>query len=125
MAKATGVGPYSGRLAYDSDTDFHVDPEGVPVVTEDGGRTWRYATDGDASHYDRYHEQFVGVDPTANKLGELQLEHGRERAEALMAEEEPHHYETQPDDPHFAGVRLLHDSTAPVQTGHTEAWTNE
>ena len=116
---------YSGRLAFDPDTHFHVAEDGRPVVTEDGGKSWRYAEDGDPSHYDRYHQQFAQVDTTANQLGELQLEHGRVEAERLLREQQPHHFEVQPDDAHFAGVRADPDHVAETITGHTEAWRDE
>lgn len=118
-------GVYSGRLSFDPDTLFHTDPDGNPVVTEDGGKTWRYATESDPSHFDRYHQNFVAIDSTANKLAELQMEHGREKAEELMREQHPHHYEVQPDDPHFAGVRSESDVKSPKLTGHTDAWSDQ
>lgn len=127
---------YSGRLAYDPETDFHTDAEGTPVVTPDGGETWVYAEADDPSHHDRYHQAYANVDGTANRLLELQLEHGRVKAEELMRDEEPHHFEPSPDDPHYQqGARdpvtgeVTHtrvasdpDHVAATVTGHTDAW---
>lgn len=127
---------YSGRLGYDPETDFHVDLDGKPVVTPDGGKTWLYADEDDPSHHERYHERYAGVDGTANKLLELQLEHGRVKAEELMREQEPHHFKPTDDDPHYVeGARdpvtgtvthtqLRHDPdhVAAVVTGHTDAY---
>jgi hypothetical protein len=127
---------YSGRLAYDPETDFHTDEEGVPVVTDDGGKTWRYADDSDPSHHERYHERYAGVDGTANRLLELQLEHGRVKAEELMREQEPHHFAPTEDDPHFqegatdpvtgevthTRVKSDPDHIAATVTGHTDAY---
>lgn len=114
---------YVGRLAFDSDTEFHVDPDGKPVVTDDQGLTWRYATDADTSHNARYQEQAVAVDSTPNVMLELQLEHGRVKAEEIMREQHPHHFEVQPDDAHAAGVKTDPDPVAETITSHTEAWS--
>lgn len=127
MPKTAPTGAYSGRLSFEADHDsphygFHTDLDGNPVVTEDEGKTWRYAEEGDPSHFERYHQRFATVDGTANRLLELQLEHGREKAEELMREEQPHHFEVQSDDPHFDGVLSDPDHIAEKITGHTEAW---
>ncbi len=126
---------YHGRLAFDPDTDFHIDPEGKPVVTFDDGVTWFYATDGDTSHAARHHQQTLVVDGTQIQLIELQLEHGREKAEQLMKELHPHHYDPLPDDPHYvkgakdeAGkvhntrIKFSPDHVAETETSHTAAW---
>jgi hypothetical protein len=138
---------YTGRLAFDPETGFHTEMlagkvnvpveledgtwgnatedrlvPGKRVVTDDGGKTWRYATAEDTSHNDRYATGLLTVESTENKLLELQLEHGREKAEALMRDEEPHHFEVQPDDPHFASVRVDPDHVAETVTSHTEAY---
>jgi len=122
-------GAYQGRLAYDSDNDFHIDPDGHAVLTEDGGRTWRYAAPDDTNHYDRYHTGVLHVVKTTGTVeGELLAKYGSDRAEEvaqMMREQHPHHYETQPEDPHFAAVGSHSDSKAPKVTGHTEAWPNE
>jgi hypothetical protein len=47
------------------------------------------------------------------------LEHGRDKAAELV---EPHHFEVQPDDEHFGGVRFDPDTKAETITGHTEAY---
>lgn len=137
---------YSGRLAFDPDTGFHTEMvegtvnvpvqlddgtwgnetqtalvPGKPVVTDDDGKTWRYATDADTPHNDRYATAPLTIDGTANKLLELQLEHGRVKAEEIMREEDPHHFEVQPDDPHFDGIRSDPDHVAETITSHTEA----
>ena len=96
---------YSGRLAFDPDSGFHLAENGKKVVTLDEGKTWQYATAADTSHIERYQERVVEVDTTAN-----------------AAEPEPHHYEVQADDPHFAGVRSDPDVVAPTLTSHTEAY---
>lgn len=130
---------YSGRLAYDPETNFHLAEDGRQVVTPDGGETWVYAKSGDPSHLDRYHVRHVGVDTTANKLGELQLEHGRVKAEELLREQQPHHFEVQPGDPHFeegaadpTTGTITHsrpkadpDHVAAVVTSHTDAWKEQ
>lgn len=128
------AGEYHGRLTFDPENNFHTDDDGNTVVTEDGGKTWRYASDDDDSHFDRYHQQFAGVDGTANRLAELSYEHGRERAEEMLREEQPHHFEPQEGDPHFAaGARsesgvVTHtrttsvpDQKAATLTGHTDS----
>jgi hypothetical protein len=96
---------YSGRLAYDPETDFHTDPSGRPVVTLDGGKTWYYALDDDFSHFSRYHERYAVVDTTAN-----------------AAEPEPHHYEVQEDDAHYDGIKSDPDIIAERITSHTDAY---
>lgn len=47
-------GAYSGRLAFDPDREVHTDANGAAVVTEDGGRSWRYADADDVGHNERY-----------------------------------------------------------------------
>ncbi len=85
--------PYTGRMSFDPESNFHLSEDGQRVVTYDDGESWHYATDDDSSHFDRYHQQHVSVDSTANALQELQLEHGRVKAEEIMRELHPHHYE--------------------------------
>lgn len=111
---------YSGRLAFDPETGFHIGEDGSAVVTDDEGSTWRYADEGDTPHNDRYQQAIVGVDSTANQLLELQLEHGREKAAELV---DAHHFDVQPDDEHAAGVRFHPDAVASTITSHTEAWS--
>ena len=113
---------YDGRLAFDPETGFHLSEDGDPVVTDDAGKTWRYAEEGDPSHLERYHERHAAVDSTANRLLELQLEHGREKAAELMRDEHPHHFEVQPDDPHADGLKSDPDHVAAKVTSHTGAW---
>lgn len=113
---------YVGRLAFDPDTEFHVDPDGKPVVTDDAGVTWRYATDKDSSHNARFQQQALAVDGTPNVLFELQLEHGRVKAEEIMREQHPHHFEVQPDDDHAGGVKTDPDDVAETITSHTASW---
>jgi hypothetical protein len=52
-------GQYSGRLAWDHDTGFHLDTKGRRVVTDDEGKSWRYAKRGDQSHHERYHRAYT------------------------------------------------------------------
>lgn len=101
---------YSGRLAYDPETDFHISEDGTKLVTNDGGKTYQEAAEDDTSHFERYHEAFAVVDMTAN---------------APESEQEPHHLEVQPDDPHFKRVRFHPDAVAPMVTSHTEAKHDE
>lgn len=109
-------GPYSGRLAFDSVSGFHLDPKGFPVVTDDAGKTWRYAVKGDESHQEKYHKRVVTVAGTGDS--------------------DPHHTFPTPDDPHFdagatdpesgktTNTRLINsqDDVAPLETSHTEAY---
>lgn len=112
---------YRGRLAFDPETNFHTDNEGRQVVTPDGGQTWYYAEDGDPSHFERYHKRFAEVDTTANAVL------GMDPSEAREAH--PHHFEVQPDDPHYDGSQqnktaLLYDPDVEAAkiTSHTEAY---
>jgi hypothetical protein len=139
---------YNGRLAFDDVSGFHramVEGEinvpvqlddgtwgnevqkalvpGDAVVTDDEGKSWRYATKDDTPHNDRYQQAVAGVDSTANQLLELTMEHGREKAEQILKDEQPHHFEVQPDDPHFGGLRSDPDHVAEVVTSHTEAYS--
>jgi len=114
-SRSAPSGAYSGRLAF-GDDDFHVDPDGNRVVTDDGGKTWRYATDDDVSHFDRYHERFVTVESTANQLAELSVELGREQAELQLLEAQPHHFRETADD-----IAHHSDAHAETLTSHTEA----
>lgn len=97
---------YNGRLAFDPDSGFHVDAKGRRLVTTDGGTSWRYAKRADPPHNARYASGEVA------RVAGTHLEH----------EPEPHHFEVQPDDPHFAGVEQLPDELAVRQTAHAEAW---
>lgn len=108
----TDLETYSGRLAFDPDTNFHLAEDGRPVVTEDGGKTWRYAVEGDFSHFERYHERYATVDGTANS-----------------ANPEPHHFAVLANDPHHdddnpgnARLRFHPDMKAATVTSHTEAY---
>jgi len=139
---------YSGRLGFDPETGFHTEMvegtvnapvqledgtwgnevqttlvPGKPVVTDDEGKTWRYASAEDTPHNDRYATAVLSIDGTDNRLLELRLEHGRVKAEELMREEQPHHFEVQPDDPHFATVLVDPDHVAETITSHTEAYS--
>lgn len=116
---------YNGPLAFDSDSGFHVTADGEKVVTPDEGKSWYYAREGDPSHFERYHRRYATVDSTANRFAELAYQHGEAKAEELMRDEQPHHYEVQPDDPHFGGVVILSDEEADVATGHTDAWKED
>ena len=140
---------YKGRLGFDPDANMHhsmvagEDGNLVPggyVITEDGGRTWRYADEGDPTHFGRYHKQYAPIDSTANVLLELQVENGRAKAEEIMRDLHPHHFIVQPDDDHYeedakdaAGVvNHTHltshpDVEAAKYTGHTDstAWKFE
>lgn len=98
--------PYSGRLSFDPDSNFHTDLEGNPVVTLDGGKTWFYAVASDTSHYDRYHQQHLTV-----------------RGTNWEEEPEAHHFAVQPDDAHVDGLKFSPDTFAVKETGHTEAWS--
>lgn len=98
-------GSYTGRLTFDPDSLFHTDPRGRRVVTDDAGLTWRYARRSDLSHNGRYQRALRPVDTTAN-----------------AADPEPHHFEVQEADPHFAGPLAATDAEAPTLTSHTDAW---
>lgn len=98
-------GPYQGRLAFDSDSGFHLGEDGRRVVSEDGGKTWRYAKRGDSSHFARYHERYTEVEQTAN-----------------AADPEQHHYGVSADDPHADGLVFDPDHDAATATSHTEAY---
>jgi hypothetical protein len=130
--------PYDGEIKFDRDSQTFVTDDGRPVATSDGGeswripdtpgrrvvtddegKTWRYAEEGDASHQERYQLRVATVDTTDNELARLTLEHGPERAAVLV---DPHHYEVQPGDPHFDGVRSDPDVDAPTMMSHTDAW---
>jgi hypothetical protein len=125
---------YSGRLAFDSDSGFHIDEDGKKLVSEDGGKTWRYASDSDPSHLERYHQRFVTVDGTANEPAAIALQALGDEApievrEALRAQISPHHFGVQPGDAHYdpdnpGKAKLSHDpdSIAPKLMSHTEAY---
>lgn len=111
---------YTGRLAFDPETEFHIGEDGEPVVTDDDGATWRYAEEADTSHNARYQTGVAAVDSTENQLARLAYEHGIEAANGMV---DPHHFEVQPDDPHFSGVKSDPDDKAATITGHTEAYS--
>lgn len=120
--------PYTGRLAFNPDTGFHIDPDGKPVVTYDGGRTWRYAVKPrfwrrnvkpDKSHNARYQERAVVIDSTANQYARLVYEHDDTVA---AAEVDPHHFAVDFEDVHVSGVRFDPDEVAETITSHTDAY---
>lgn len=114
--KKAPSGPYVGRLAFDSSSGFHIDPKGFSLVTDDAGKSWRYAVKGDQSHQEKYHERVVPLIGTT--------------------ENDPHHLFPTPDDPHYCAgatdpetgqttnTRLINspDDVAPLETSHTEAY---
>lgn len=109
-------GAYSGRLAFDPDSGFHIDPKGRKVVTMDHGKTWRYAKVSDSSHNLRYAKRYLVVDTTANAV-----------------DPEPHHFQVQPHDDHyhpdpeknFTNLKFLPDHAAAAQTSHTDAYKDQ
>ena len=146
-------GTYSGRLAWDHASGYHLAETGDPrplndaekadkrawlealdvsddhiqahldtatvvephkVVTEDRGKTWRYAAPADTSHTDRYHERFVTVNatqpPTIDKYGRPVFVPGNE-----------HHFEPA----EAAKLEFLNDSESPKVTGHTDSWKDQ
>jgi hypothetical protein len=105
VAKTTTPKNYVGRLAFDPDSGFHLSEDGKPVITEDKGKSWRYAAEGEPNHLSRYQRRVVVIDTTAN-----------------AEDPEPHHFEVQPDDPHVDGVLVDPDVEAETITAHTEAW---
>lgn len=116
---------YSGRLAFDPDSGFHLGEDGKKVVTDDEGKSWRYANDDDPSHLERYHRRFAEIDSTANQFAELAFKHGEEQAATMV---EPHHFEAQPDDAHYdenaegkSSPKSDPDAVAATVTSHTEA----
>lgn len=98
----TRRGRYSGRLAFDPDTGFHVSVNGRKVVTDDGGKTWRYAKRSDASHNARYQTRVAVIDSTS--------------------EDDPHHLKATADDLHVGGLLSDPDAVAATVTSHTEAY---
>lgn len=164
-------GPYTGRLAFDPDTELHLadtwdhraptdaeiegrvawlialeDGKLVPlelaheiaartpveephkVVTDDHGKTWRYATESDTSHNSRYHQASKVVTQTVDWAV------GPDGVPVKRAGDE-HHYQAQPGDPHYelgatnskgivtnTRVQFLPDDVAAKATSHTEAY---
>lgn len=95
-------GIYEGRLAFDSDSGFHVDPKGRKLVSDDEGKSWRYAKRSDVSHLERYHATFATVVATTAA--------------------DQHHTDPVQDDPHLNGVIDSPDKLAAKETSHTEAY---
>lgn len=96
-------GSYTGRLAFDCESGFHLSADGRRVVTTDGGKSWRYANRKDDSHQDRYQKNAVLVKGTDG--------------------EDAHHERPLLDDPHFEGlVFTMSDDDAARETSHTDAW---
>jgi hypothetical protein len=126
-APAAPSGPYVGRLGWDSGQEFHTDASGEHfVVTDDEGKTWRYAEAGDSSHNTRYQKNALTVVSTAVRHAELVFDHGVDEANAKI---DTHHFSPNPADPHFyqdapGYTRLVShpDAVAPRVTGHTEAY---
>lgn len=122
-------GAYTGRLTFDPDTGFHTDPDGHNVVTDDAGRTWRYATKTDTSHNARYSQRVVGVDTTPNLWTQIAVEHGSGIANTRVQMEQPHHFAVQPIDDHYDSaapsltrLKFDPDEVAATLMSHTEAY---
>lgn len=109
-------GSYVGRLAFDSDSGFHIDPNGFRVLTEDGGQTWRYAVEGDLTHQQRYHQRSV----------ELRVTTSADAHHVWPTEDDPHFSvgATDPDTGAVTNTRVTNspDSVAVTETSHTEAY---
>lgn len=116
--KTAKRGGYVGRLAFDPDSETHTDTQGRRVVTDDQGKSWRYAKKADVSHNQRYQKRVLEIDSTANQLLALTVEHGPVKAEKFV---DKHHFEVQAGDAHFAGLVADPDGVAETITGHTEA----
>jgi hypothetical protein len=102
---------YTGRLAFDGDTCFHLDPDGYKLVT-DGKGHYTYAAPDDPSHFDKFHKRLVVVQGTTP--------------------DDPHHVEPLPDDANVLAGSLdpangrtiapvIPNVEAPTATSHTEA----
>lgn len=106
-------GSYTGRLAWDSQSGFHIDPKNRRVVTLDGGKTWRYAKRSDKSHRERYEKRLLEpLVSTDQQLKQWVWDHGAETAEQMMREQHPQHFDVK-----FGA----HNTQTPTATSHTDA----
>ena len=105
---------YTGRLVTDGNGNLLADEgdrAGEPVAYDEG--QFIFIEPGSPSHNERHHQQFVDFEGTNEE----------------NAEDNPHHYEVQEDDPHFDAdaenktkLRQLPDKVAAKSSGHTEAY---
>lgn len=109
-------GIYHGRLQCDGNGNL-LDEDGMPVAYHDG--SFVHIGSNEPSHNDRHHKQFVEMAGTVD-------ESMTDDSDLVNADSKnnPHHFEVQPDDPHFSGVRFLPDAMAPTVTSHTDAWSS-
>jgi hypothetical protein len=125
---------------YDEDGNAELDDNGTPVtillpVKKFGANhgkevayhegSFIFLNDGDESHNARHHENFVTMDGTVDES----MTDDPSLVNASRDGENSHHFETQPDDPHYDAdapnkTRLKFDSDriASTITAHTEAY---
>lgn len=106
--------PYVGRLACDGEGNLLADEgeyKGVGVYHDVESNSFKFVEDGGFSHNQRFHQAVAVIQGTT--------------------EDDPHHFEAQPDDAHYdptapgkARDRFHPDAVAATQTSHTEAYTN-
>jgi len=138
-------GIYHGRLATDGLGNLIADdpeqPEtlGYPVAFHEG--SYVFVSPGEPSHNERHHQNFADIDGTrdaesvkiaAEAVG---VDPDSQQAQDMInagAGENMHHFETQPDDPHYdedapnkTNAKLDADALAAVITGHTDAYKSE
>jgi hypothetical protein len=111
-------GIYHGRLACDGSGNLLASDAGDwPVAYHDG--SFIFIGIGEPSHNARHEQNLVEVAAT---VAADQVPDNPELVNVTDTDN-LHHFEVQPDDPHFEGVQTNPDSIAPLATGHTDAYT--
>lgn len=140
------TGTYNGRMEADGMGNLLASEgqhAGFPIAFENG--SYVFVQPGQPSHNERHHQQFAKsqtpsgeVDSIAGTVDIAMIADPDDPAQAALVNTDsstnPHHYETQVDDPHYDegytkdnGVvsntrpKLLPDTIAPRVTGHTDA----
>jgi hypothetical protein len=107
------------------------DNHNKPVYHDTENNVYKYVAQGEPSHNQRAQLQVAQFEPTVST--EMIPEEGGDPSMVNSGDgENMHHFEVQPDDPHYDAdsprlTRLIQspDTVAAVETGHTDAYTTE
>jgi len=105
---------YNGRLVADGNGNLLADEgdrAGDPVAYDEG--QYIFIDAGEPSHNERHHQQFAAFEGTTEE----------------NADDNPHHFGVQEDDPHYdpdaeglTKLKQLPDKASSTGSGHTEAY---
>lgn len=119
---------YTGRIECDGYGNLLAsegERAGMPIFHDVDAGDYKFVEPGGPSHNERHHKQFVSMDGTVDES--MTADKSLVNADA---DRNPHHFETQSDDPHYdesmpnkTRMRFDADALAAKITGHTDAYT--